>query len=81
MLYDVDHGDVGIDFHLLPIQDCGPIEPLTHRVFRRLIEDGVACDNLKGLNGAVGGDPGAFRRAPRGASVWLAVDRRAQRDE
>ena len=54
----VDYGDVRVDFDGAPIEKCWLVSPLAHGIESRLIEHGVAFEDLQGANGAVGADEG-----------------------
>ena len=54
----VDYGDVGVDFDGETVEDRGFVAPLADGVEGRLIEQGVAFQDLESADGAVGGDDG-----------------------
>jgi hypothetical protein len=47
---------VRVDFDGTPIEKCWLVSPLAHGIESRLIEHGVAFEELQGANCAVGGD-------------------------
>src|ERR1041385_4827505 len=54
MRHGINHRDVSVDLHGLPIENRWLVMPLAYRVERGLIKHEIAPDNFKRLNGTIG---------------------------